>query len=160
MTDTKAHDCTEAVAWLPCPHECQKLGNRCIGDSNELEPCTRCQGTGLRFPGLSEECKNYWHRQDAAVFALIPFAAECPACQGRGRIPVDSLEAWLDAAESIGRWDFWHEAKGYHFSIEYRLIDDEPPLEGVDVGPKPTPLAAISEALCHVTQSHPVGEES
>ncbi len=60
MTVTKVHDCAEAVRWLPCPcpegtmhgdWECQPI----YAEFLHHKDCP-CDGTGLRFPDLSEAC--------------------------------------------------------------------------------------------------------
>ena len=150
MIDTKTHDCAEEVTWLPCPvTECLN-GVTSSGDSkaSTSHQCETCQGTGLRFPGLSKECStNPYHRQGRGIEHLCD-------CQGRGRVPVDSLEAWLHAADTLGGWELNHYATlpGYKFLMHSFF--------NLPLGEGDAPLAAISEALCQATKCRTEGETS
>lgn len=135
----KTHKC-EDVRWTPC-------GN-CKGDDGLL--CADCGGiTGLRFPGLSQECTY-----GESIGASHPGKGRnCFGCDGRGRVPVDTLDSWLDAADTLG---------------SQRIVFVPGTLDGktlhcVDVMIKgeryygmaqPTRLEAIQEAVCRGTQSH------
>ena len=130
---TKTHECAEN-RWLECP-SCQGKGNSVARQRD----CPTCTGTGLRFPGLSKECCSSSERH------RLPL---CPYCQGRGRVPVDTLEVWIDAAEILGLWEMSKEYNGYYFHI---LL----PEEFYSIEQVPTRLAAVQQALCRALGIHP-----
>ena len=142
MTETKAHDCAQAVTWL----ECLKCDGGVLEYGTRQETCQDCEGTGLRFPGLSEEC---YRRHSWDYGPDIKHPKEC-RCQGRGRMPIDSLKAWLDAAFDEG----WTET-GF---IKRREGQHSASLQGyrrdIVVGYGSTRLEAITEALCRAIPLH------
>lgn len=121
MTETKvAHDCG-AVRWQP---------QMCAG-------CQSCEfhanhPIGLRFPGLSEECLTW----------------RCRRSDCRGRVPVDSLEVWLDAAETFGGWEFvrFGSRNGYFFAVG--MFPNMPKSWGA------ARLEAIQGAICKAVGAH------
>ena len=123
-TKSKTHECSD-VRWLKCPDPSfEDLGV-------EEDRCRICDDTGLRFPGLSESCPDRSSHPPGCF------------CQGRGRVPVDTLEAWLDAAESLhGGWEMTKTKKGYYFDYG-------------SIGPAPTHLAVIQQAMCFASEQHP-----
>ena len=181
VTKDAAHECAE-VRWRSC--------SVCGGDgevflnTDIFEKCELCQETGLRFPGLSEECwknarKDDWcngpyekkpslrvypgerlraqskcltcgqsySRRQRTYAKDAPHLPEC-RCQGRGRLPVDTLEAWLKAVETMGdRWELARHKDGYYFDFG-------------NVGPSPTPIAAIQQAICTALGAHSAIEEA
>ena len=150
MIDTKTHDCAEEVTWLPCPvTECLN-GVISSGDSKAStnHQCETCQGTGLRFPGLSRKCPFTTEK------GVHPETDDCFVCQGRGRGKVDTLEAWLHAADTLGGWELNHYATlpGYKFLMHSFF--------NLPLGEGDAPLAAISEALCQATKCRTEGETS
>lgn len=164
------------IRWMKCP-DCNC--DRC--------DCQTCEGTGLKFPGLSQDC---WRRKVASwcdgpyentgnryrpkrcaacggvyqrrhkdYSARSHSKEECP-CQGRGRVPVDTLEAWLDAVRSFPNLD--------EYSLSWSPFeegDTEDPYEialWLD-GEKYAPMGAgygnsfqeaISQALCKNLNQH------
>ena len=141
------HDCADAVRRQGCPK--LQPGPEGIDHSIQAptpsQECQVCEGTGLRFPGLSREC-NY----GADIGAPHP-PRNCFKCQGRGRVPVDSLEAWLDAA-------FIADYAEQRF-MSRRLKQHSASLQGYNtdeiVGYGDTRLAAVAEALCKAIGAHP-----
>ena len=172
------HKC-EDIRWSPCD-ECGGEGE-VDGDPiyNPYPTCPDCNGSGLRFPGLSEECSRltaklddwcdgpYEKKPSVRVFPGEPLKAQAKCltcgriasrrhrtydfdaphseecrCQGRGRLPVDTLEAWLDAAESLrGGWAMSKSEKGYYFDYG-------------NIGPAPTEVAVVQWAICKLTGQH------
>ncbi len=131
------HQC-EAVRWMPCPCELAGL--------QPLSTCV-CEGTGLRFSGLSKPCQ--------------PHFINC-LCGGVGRTRVDTLEAFLEAVRSLHNLD--------EYSLSWCPVEEgetEPPYEvalWLD-GEKYSPMGAgcgdsfqeaIANALCKNAGLHVV----
>lgn len=86
-TQQQEAEALEYLAGIECP-ECKGDGKRpCVGPScRVLHDCDDCQGTGLRFLGLSRECRHWPHH-----IYLTP----CSDCHGTGRIPVSVETGFL-----------------------------------------------------------------
>ncbi len=132
------HACAD-VRWLPCSH---------IDNQND-GTCTWCYPSGLRFPGLSFNCSNSGSTICSVSLGLVDVA--CERCQGRGRVAVDSLEAWLDAAEALGKWEMALERDGYAAHIN--PFNNSRSAEGLA-----TCREAITEVVCKATKNHPEKE--
>ena len=139
------HQC-EAVRWAECL-DCEagqvQAPNIWREDDDQWEKHDDCQGTGLRFNGLSRECyvaHCSWHGQDPRTCS----------CDGSGRVPVDDEGAWLDASEALaGR--FW--ALEPVFDDYQCWISPEGYGRGF-TGGGATRLEAIQEAVCKATGQH------
>ena len=90
---TQAKMLAEAI----CPGMAIGDGNYtgCDTKGGTLKDCPNCQGTGLKYPGLSRECKSrhgWAHPIGDAISNL------CHKCHGSGRVEAVTLEAVMDAA--------------------------------------------------------------
>ena len=123
-TKSKTHECQE-VRWLWC----RKCDGGVLEYGTHEDICKDCDGTGLRFPMLSQENRGIDRKR------------------GRGRVPVDTLETWLSAAEMLGKWEMSKEENGYYAHIQM-------PMDFCSAEKIPTILAAVQQALCKATEQH------
>ena len=111
--EAKTHDCQD-IRWLEFP------------EPDPLRDDT--QPIGLRFPGLSRECEDSRHLYKKVV---------CACYGNRGRVPVDTLEAWLDA---------WFEVNPH---LGWFLVPQK----------KEHRLYEVQSMLCGATGNHPARGE-
>lgn len=146
------------LAEMPCPR-CG--GTRMVGEEHEnpeqctINLCSSCQGTGLRWPGLSRECASESHSpctKEVECYSVSVFEYILTEdCHG-SRIPDVTLEKVLGLLAERGSFTLQYY-KGAptleiapHWGI--KCIEDEtgndewPPLRG-----QPTPLDAACAAL-------------
>jgi len=77
-------------------------------ESRSVPMCKDCQGTGLRYPGLSTECLELRNRVAACLDCIAYLRGSkkhCPkhcACNGTGRIEVTGPEAVAAYWEASG----------------------------------------------------------
>jgi len=131
MTTEVTHQCSD-VRWLEFPEP----------DPNRSDT----QATGLRFEGLSRECRGI-DEEDVGVY----YHDNC--CQGRGRVAMDTLEAWLDAADTFGGWALQRFYTQSYIAMQFFSM---PPEQHPDdpTGRASTRLEAIQEAICRAMRNH------
>ena len=147
MTETKTHECQD-IRWLPCPDPSfEDLGV-------EEDVCRICNDTGLRFRGLSRECSSpEWANSTDSSHSPSNHPGWCK-CQGTGHVAVDSLEALLEAVESIGElWDAKTVRDGRGLTYEFGVL---PPVDKGDLtdGDGGTFKEAIFQVLCRYVGQH------
>jgi len=100
------------LEWLKC-EGCSGTGVYSsqdeLGGVSTNSACPDCQGTGLRFPGLTKEC---WICQGpkAIPYYRLEVSANsipCNNCQGTKRIPVTGSEAVLALMKVPGMFGVW-----------------------------------------------------
>lgn len=159
---SKTHECF-AVCWLiedtglkfpMLSRECQIYGavldDWCNGPY-ERKPSLRGHFTSDHRIVMDKclTCGQRKSRRHRTYNFSAPHLLEC-RCQGRGRVPVDTFEAWLAAADTLGAWAMENKENGQHwFLSDYYNQDGE-----LCATTAPTVLAAVQEALCKVTGQH------
>lgn len=144
MTETKVtHDCGD-VRWLECDVCGGAGGEQWMSESGpEADGCSKCKGTGLRFPELSRQCDYInAHGQGWEI---------CPVCQDRERVLVDDEGAWLDTADSLVG-SFWtlQPYRNEQGSLGYECYMAPEGSEEV-IGTALIRLDAIKQAICKAT---------
>ena len=145
------HDCSD-VRWTPCIRAHATLEN--------ASGCMDCDGTRLKFRGLSQECpckKRNIMTLCAGCFNPVGEKrngcySSC-LCQCRGRAPLGSLyelEAWLDAADTLDEWDM-EARKGDKRMRHFFTLFTSP---GMHRAEGATRVEAIAMAVCKATGSH------
>ena len=128
-------------AWLkPCPVRAKCMILPRGKTAYYSQDCPDCQGTGLKYPGLSTECPRLGqhHRDD------------CDTCNGTGRIQkqgAEAVAALLEALFTIGGIDLFQCAGKYYVRVYAPGFSSH--------GDGDTLEAALTLALEAATESRP-----
>lgn len=159
-TETKTHKC-EDIRWLERSEGIQfsGLSTTCFGDKRDdwcdgpYEIVVRhIIGTPFKEKVCQTCGRSVKRRHRGKYIWNAPHSKEC-RCQGRGRVRVNTLEAWLDAADTLGGWALENFMTETAYKMEFFSMPPEH--ANNPVGRAPTYLQAIQQAICKALNQHP-----